>query len=212
MLAMIAHDAGYRDQLAGASFEPDLITSELHPAVATAPRSWYSAREGAFVAPDVGESYAGLVLDGLAYGRQAMTEARARFAETQDIAPLVRVALECVSAVLSHAAAWLGHRHGLAEDAPFAGDDLPERLVPWDLGDWIELFGRDLAAIYETADGEIDIARATSTSPHVERLLWVMGLLAWPDDDTVRWLPFDPGPAPVDVTSSERDDGAPSES
>jgi hypothetical protein len=65
------------------------------------------------------------------------------------------------------------------------------------LADWIELYGRDLAAMYETADGRIDVARATSTSPHVERILWTIGLLAWPDQESVRWLPFDPGPSPV---------------
>lgn len=44
MLAYVGHDAGYRDQLAAVRFEPDLITSILHPAVAAAPRGWYSAR------------------------------------------------------------------------------------------------------------------------------------------------------------------------
>lgn len=197
MLAYIGHDAGYRDQLAAARFEPDLITSMLHTAVGAAPRGWYSAREGGFVAPDIGRSYAELVLEALAFGREAMADARIAFAETQDIEPLVVTGLECASAVLAHAADWLGHRAGLAEDADFAGADLPALLAAWDLADWIELYGRDLAAIYETADGRIDVARATSTSPHVERLLWTIGLLAWPEDESVRWLPFDPGPSPV---------------
>ncbi|RKF17690.1 hypothetical protein D6851_15630 [Altericroceibacterium spongiae] len=197
MLAYIGHDAGYGEQLATEAFEPDLITSMLHPAVRAAPRGWYSAREGAFVAPDIGKSYADLVLEGLAFGRAAMADARIVFEATQDIEPLVVTALECASAILAHAADWLGHRAGLAEGADFAGADLPSLLTAWDLADWIELYGRDLAAIYETADGRIDASRAMSISPHVERLLWTIGLLAWPEEDSVRWLPFDPGPAPV---------------
>lgn len=197
MLAYIGHDAGYLEQLAAARCEPDLITSMLHPAVGATPRGWYSAHESAFVAPDIGRSYADLMLEALAFGRAAMADARITFEQTQDIEPLVVTGLECASAILAHAADWLGHRAGLAEEADFAGADLPLLLVAWDLADWIELYGRDLAAIYETADGRIDVARATSTSPHVERILWTIGLLAWPDGDSVRWLPFDPGPSPV---------------
>ena len=207
MLAYIGHDAGYRDELAAGRFEPDLITAILHPAVGAAPRGWYSAREGAFVAPDIGRSYAELVLEALAFGRAAMADARIVYAQSQEIEPLVLNALECASAILAHAADWLGHRAGLAEDADFAGTDLPALLAAWDLADWIELYGRDLAAIYETADGNIDVARATSTSPHVERILWTIGLLTWPEEDNVRWLPFDPGPSPVIGSIGAADDG-----
>lgn len=207
MLAYVAHDYGYYDQLAAASLKPDPITLILHPAVAWAPRSWYSAREAAFVAPDIGGSYAELVLKALAFGREAMAAARARFSETQEIEPLVRTALECASAILAHAADWLGHRAGLAEDMYYAGSDLPQSLSAWELADWIELYGRDLAAIYETADGRLDVVRATCTSPHVERLLWVLGLLAWPEEDTVRWFPFDPGQAPVVVSDGAEGSG-----
>lgn len=205
MLAYVAHDAGYRDQLDAARFEPDVITAMLHPAIGACPRGWYSARESAFVAPDIGDAYATLVLEALVYGRSAMAEARLRFAEDQDIAALVGTAIECASAVLAHAADWLGHRAGLAEDSAFAGSDLPGRLLPWDLADWIELFGRDLAAIYETADGRIDVARAISISPHFERILWTIGVLAWPDSDSVQWLAVDPGPAPPSAPIEEED-------
>jgi len=30
--------------------------------------------------------------------------------------------------------------------------ELPALLAAWDIADWIELYGRDLGAIYETAD------------------------------------------------------------
>ena len=198
MLAHVAHDYGYRDQRSVARFDPDLMTSILYPAIAEVPRSWYSARESAFLAPDMGAFHAELVLEALSFGREAMTEACLNYAKTDEVEPLVRTGLECSSAILAHAADWLGHRAGLAEEADYAGSNLPQRLAAWDLSDWIELYGRDLAAVYETADGRFDIARAISISSHVERLFWTMGLLAWPEGDTVRWLPFDPGQIPIE--------------
>lgn len=135
-------------------------------------------REGAFVAPDIGLSYAELVLEALAFGRAAMADARIAFEDTRDIEPLVVTALECASGILAHATDWLGHRAGLAEETDFAGADLPALLAVWDLSDWIELYGRDLSTIYETADGRLDAFRAPGTSPHVDRLLWTIGLLA----------------------------------
>lgn len=55
---------------------------------------------------------------------------------------------------------------------------------------WIELFGRDLAACYPP-DGALNMSVVTSLSRHVERLLWSVGIYAWPDDGVMRCVVTD---------------------
>jgi len=107
-----------------------------------------------------------------------------------DIGPSTTRALECVTAVLGHAANWLGHRDGLAEGQEFAGRDLLERLESRGLPRWIEVFGRDLAACYGP-EGTLDMGVLTTLSSHVERLFWSLGLYCWPEGQDVRCVVSD---------------------
>ncbi|QPQ54375.1 hypothetical protein IC614_08415 [Allosphingosinicella flava] len=193
MLAGIAHGTRYSDVPA---FTPDAMGRELHLAVAHAPNGYWSARQAAFADPGQGESYAQLVLDSLAYARSEVADARARMTDGSDVSEASQIALECVSAVLVHAADWLGHRDGLAPDQSFAGDDLAERLAPSGLDHWLALFGRDLAACY-SEDGAIDLAVVTALSRHVERLFWSLGIYCWPEEENVRCVVSDRPLAPI---------------
>jgi hypothetical protein len=189
MLAGIAEAARYADGHA-VRFTPDAIGRELHLAVARTPSGYWSAKRAAFVDPDQGESYAELVIDSLDYAEHEIVAERARMADSSDIDAATTRAIECLTAVLGHAADWLGHRDGLADGQVFAGDDLPDRLKARGLDRWIELFGRDLAACYPP-DGTLDMSVVTSLSRHVERLLWSVGIYAWPDDDAMRCVVTD---------------------
>jgi hypothetical protein len=111
-------------------------------------------------------------------------------ADSNDIDATTSRAIECLTAVLGHAADWLGHRDGLADGQVFAGKDLPERLMARGLDRWVMLFGRDLAACYPP-DGTLDISVVTSLSRHVERLLWSFGIYGWPDDEAMRCVVTD---------------------
>lgn len=191
MLAQAAHDTRYADQLGNAFIEEDVMAMEFHSAVASSPRGWFSASYGAFVHAAAGLDYADLTIDSLRAAREATTAAHLAYNASGDIEPLAVTSVEWSSAVLSHAADWLGHREGLPDGSSFAGDDLPERLAEFGLQDWIELFGRDLATIYKTSDGRLNLERASNMSPHVERVLLALGVLVWPDSGSIRWLPFD---------------------
>lgn len=194
MLAAIAHTTRYSAGL-GTGFEPDPMARELHLAVASAPSGYWSARRAAFVAPDFGEVYADLVLESLTFGQQEIALQRAEMADQSDIGRSFMRGLECASAVLSHAADWLGHRDGLAEGQSFKGMDLPDRLKVYGLDRWIEHFGRDLSACYGP-EGTLELSVVTTLSRHVERLFWVFGLYCWPEEEDVRCvvsdLPFLP--------------------
>lgn len=189
MLAGIAEAALYADGHA-VRFTPDAIGRELHLAVARTPSGYWSAKRAAFVDPDQGESYAQLVIDSFDYAEDEIVTERARMADSSDIDAATARAIKCLTAVLSHAADWLGHRDGLADGQVFAGDDLPDRLKGRGLDRWIELFGRDLAACYPP-DGTLDMSVVSSLSRHVERLLWSVGIYAWPDDDAMRCVVTD---------------------
>lgn len=189
MLAGVAHSTRYASARK-VNFSPDAMARVLHLAVATTPSGYWSAREAAFVEPDQGQIYADLVIDSLAFADREIADERARIPESGDIGNTTRRALECVSAVLGHAADWLGHRDGLTEGQAFAGSDLPERLRARSLDRWLELFGRDLAACYEP-EGALNIEVVISLSSHVERLFWSLGIYCWPSDDDVRCLVTD---------------------
>lgn len=184
MLAGIANAARFADPV---EFKPDEIGRELHFAVARAPSVYWSAKQAAFIAPDEGITYADLVIESLDHAREAVAAARGRMADSSDIGEGFHIARECVSAVLGHAADWIGHRDGLADDQPFKGDDLAVRLVPYGLEHWLALFGRDLAASY-TEEGALDMSVVTTLSRHVERIFWSLGIYCWPADGDVRCI------------------------
>jgi hypothetical protein len=187
MLAGIAHATLY----AGApSFTPDAMARELHLSAAHTPASYWSAREVAFIAPDQGSIYSDLVVDSLNHAVSAIEVERSRMADDSDVSKAFSVAVSCTSAVLCHAADWLGHRDGLADGSNFDGSDLPERLTGYGLERWIALLGRDLAACY-TDQGALDLAIVETLSRHVERLLWCFGIYCWPEGEDVRCVVSD---------------------
>lgn len=189
MLAGIAHSARYAAAYA-TGITPDAMGRELHLAVAQTPSGYWSARQAAFVAPDEGRSYANLVIDSLGYAGREIEAARGRMADDSDVGEAFLIALQSISAVLDHAADWLGHRDGLAEGHPYDGSDLPERLAMYGLGRWLALFGRDLAACY-TEDGALDFSVVLTLSRHIERLFWTFGVYCWPEADNVRCVVSD---------------------
>jgi hypothetical protein len=196
LLANVGHGTLFaRD--AAFTFKPDALTRDLHLLVASTPCGWFTAREAAFIAPFVGKEYADLVIQSLEFaeGELALEAVKAR--EAGDISNFTRRAGECVAATLSHAADWLGHRAGLVEGQLFDGDDLPAQLRSRGLDHWIELFGRDLAAVYANPAAGMDLAVVTRLSQHVERLLWSLGVYAWSEEEGIQCLvtdqPFRPG-------------------
>ncbi|NNM78033.1 hypothetical protein HJG53_14090 [Sphingomonas sp. ID1715] len=189
MLAGIAHTTRYAGALTK-TFMPDPMTREFHFAVATVPSGYWAARHAAFIAPDQGETYAALVLESLDFAEREITASRGKMADGSDIGPTTQRALECVAAVLGHAADWLGHRDGLTEGDSFAGANLPERLRPRGLDRWLEVFGRDLTACYGPS-GILEFSIVTTLSRHVERLFWSFGLYCWPEGNDVRCIVSD---------------------
>lgn len=182
MLAGIANNTRFGEPTA---FEPDDMARELHLAVARTPSTYWSAKQAAFVFPDEGAVYADLVMDSFEHAKEAVAAARSRMTDPSDVNETFGTAYETVSAMLGHAADWLGHRDGLAQGQPFDGDNLAERLAAHGLERWISLFGRDLAACYKE-DGALDLNVVTTLSRHVERLFWSLGVFCWPEDGGVR--------------------------
>lgn len=189
MLAGVAHATRYAGCLS-VEFKPDPIARELHLAVATAPCGYWCALQAAFVAPNEGATYAELVVTSLEHAEREIAAERAKMTAPSDIGPSTRRALECVTAVLGHAANWLGHRDGLAPGEEFAGSGLPSQLKSRGLDRWIEVFGRDLAACYGP-EGTLELAVVTTLSCHVERLFWSLGLYCWPEGNDVRCIVSD---------------------
>lgn len=190
MLASVAHCTRFAKDVA-TTFTPDPLTAELHPAVAATPSRWFTARESAFVAPHLGGFYADLVMESIEFTEREVAKERANISETDDTINVTRRALECVSAILEHAADWLGHRAGLADGRAFEGDDLPVRLRSRRLDRWIELFGRDLASVYEDEKVGLNMPVVTRLSQHVARLLWALGVFLWLDKEDVRCVVTD---------------------
>jgi hypothetical protein len=189
MLAGIAHSTRYAGALS-TRFAPDAMARKFHLAVASTPAGYWSARYAAFVRPDQGQICSDLVIEGLDFAKREIADERARIRENGDISAAMMRALHCVSAILEHAAEWLGHRDGLADGQLFAGSDLPERLKIRGLDNWIELFGRDLAACY-TPEDNLNVEIVANLSPHVERLLWGLDIYCWPENDDVHCLVTD---------------------
>lgn len=203
MLAGIAYSTRYATSR-DITFTPDAMGREFHLGIARAPAGYWSARQAAFVHPNGGASYANLVLDSLDFAGTEIAAARARMMDDSDVGEASMIALQAVSAIVGHAADWLGHRDGLADGQPFAGSDLPTRLCDHGLDQWIELFGRDLAACY-TVDGALDLSVVITLSWHIERLFWNFGVYCWPNGDDIRCVVSDHALRPA-ALNALRDD------
>ena len=185
MLASVAHGTRFNRD-AAVTFRPDPLTAAIHLTTAATPTAWFSARSAAFVAPHLGAAYADLVIDGLEFAKREIANERAASRVTGDIGNVTRRASDCISAILRHCADWLGHRAGLAERQTFPGDDLPVRLQTRGLDRWIDLFGRNLAAVYEHEDAGLNMAVIMRLRRHVDQLLWALGIFVWLEEDDVR--------------------------
>ncbi len=136
VLAGVAHSIRY-STVAEVSFPLDSMYREFHPAIATSPTNYWSAKQVAAIAPDKGKDYADLVLGALEFAEREIADERIKMRDDSDIESATARALQCVSAILSHASHWLGHRDGLAGLREFAGADLPEQLEGRGLSRWI---------------------------------------------------------------------------
>jgi hypothetical protein len=183
MLAQIAYTERHgRKLLTPSALLPDEVVRFVYECVATAPSDYFTARESAFADPTAGERYATLMLDSLISARRTIEEARLRYRNNEDLDSLLRAALPPISFVLGHAAEWLGHRDGLPEQDDFPGASLAAELRVFELRNWLELFGRDLRALY-SADDHFTSARILALSQHAERLLWTVQIFPWPMED-----------------------------
>ena len=183
MLASIAHSDLYESKLPGLTpTPPNEVVRFLYRWISTAPGDYFSARESAFINPSAGERLATLVMDSLASARQSIENARLQYRIDNDLDCLLTKAMPPISYVLGHTAEWLGHRDGLPDQDDFPGAKLPTMLEAFELHHWLELFGRDLRALY-AADEQFTTGRLFALSTHVERLLWTVQMFPWPMDD-----------------------------
>lgn len=183
MLANIAHSEWYEQRLLVTPDAPlDIVSNRLHVASATSPGMYFAAKTSAFADINAGERFAALCLDSLLSAQQAIRSARQVYLVNHGMDQLLDVALLHISFFLGHVAEWLGHRDGMPEQEAFPGSTFSEELKAQGLGDWLELFGRDLQRLYE-ADDQFTVENIIALSRHVERILWTMGMFPWPTED-----------------------------
>lgn len=182
MLAHVAHTAIYEQRLlAIPEVQADLITKRMHSASAACPGMYFAARASSFTDSSAGERAATLVLDSLLSAQQEIRNAKQAYLKDRSIDELLDTALLHVSAILNHAAEWLGHQDGAPTQYSLPEYSLPERLRAQELHNWLELFGLDLRKLYG-ADDNFTPENIMGLSRHVERLLWSMGIFPWPTE------------------------------
>lgn len=184
-LAVVAHTTKFvKDYDLTLTCDP--LTTALLPVVSNVPSGWFSARESAFISPNTGRKYVELVIDALEFADREIEIERVKAIESGDFEHVTCLATECVAAILTYSADWLGHRAGLTEGQSFDGDDLPEQLRSRGLDRWLELFNRDLSAVYKDENESLDMVAISRLSQHAERLLWFFGVFPWMDREDIR--------------------------
>lgn len=184
-LADLAHDAAYISPMEGQRGTPaDSVVFGLYQTASSAPSRYFSARESAFVDPSYGEDYAMLVRDSWAVMKSAVEPARAAFFADRDFDALFAAVLPPLRNVIGHVAEWLGHRDGLPEQDDFPGASLLADFKALELSPWLDLFGRDLRELHDV-DGHFTPDNIFALGRQVERLLWTIGILLWPNDEDV---------------------------
>ena len=192
-LADLAHDAVYAVQLTNQrSIPADVVTYGLYETASAAPSRYFAARESAFADPAYGESYAALVRDSWSVMKSTAEAAKAAFHAEPDFRALFEAILPPMANVISHTAEWLGHRDGLPEADDFPGGALIADFKALDLLPWLQLFARDLRDLHDV-DGHFTPENIFALGRHVERLLWTLRILLWPDNEEVPQVLVLPG-------------------
>jgi hypothetical protein len=187
MLAYVVHDLDYQRPFEARQARfLDPTTGLMYRAVGPIPGQYYTARESAFAYPAGGQAYAELFRDSMAVARAEIDAARLDYRVSGDLDALVDASLLHLRHALSHAAQWLGHRDGRADD-DIMDETMRNTVNSWDLARWLDLLGDDLRTLYDPA-GDYPTARIFGLTRHVERLLWVFQIFPWTTEDGLSYV------------------------
>lgn len=145
--------------------------------------SYFSARVVADIDPDLGGGYQDLFCNALRSAIEVIPSARLEYRTHGNLDLFLRTALAQLSDVLTHAAALIGHFDALGLSVT-EYDETKGLLVENGLLKWMDVYQRDLEAIYDCRSQWSSLTEFLSLTVHVERLLWQFGIFPWKTEDS----------------------------
>jgi hypothetical protein len=137
--------------------------------------SYFSARVVADIHPELGDGYQDLFRDALKSALERIPLARIEYRTHGDLDTFIPMALSLLSDVLTHAATAMGHFDAL--DMSMTEDvDTKNLLLEHGLLGWIDVYQRDLEAVYDKRGKWRSLKDFLSLAVHLERLLWQFGV------------------------------------
>lgn len=138
--------------------------------------AYFSARITADLFPGAGDAYREVLVAVLERAKVDIPKARLAYRLHGDLDAFLQVATRAIGRVLIHTAALIGHNDGL--DLPVLDRDTPvtDALESSGLSLWVDVYQRDLNALFNRRGRWCSVYEFTALSVHMERLLWQFGV------------------------------------
>lgn len=146
---------------------------------------YFSARVAAASRPSIKNFYAESLNGSLISANDIIPSARLAYQQNHDLDGFIRITGAAFEAILTNAAALIGHTEGLNELAFYELDDTLKSL---NMSDWMTLLERDLKDLFARFGVWSSYDDFLRFSVHVERLYWQFGVFPWQTDDGNVWF------------------------
>lgn len=182
MLGRVAFNDLFDSSLPGVLLRPHPVQNNLdrflYPYIDGISSTYFACRVSAGVYPEAEAALHELLLFALEYLFTEIPKARLAYRTDGNLDKFLSIMMPAISRLLNRASAVLGHIDGLDREL-LENDDVSIALEKYGLRAWLNVYQRDLNAMYDRQGQWVSIGEFIALSRHVERLMWQLGSIPW---------------------------------
>lgn len=182
MLGRVAFNDLFDSSLPGVLLRPYPIQNNLdrflYPYIDGIGSTYFACRVSAEIYPEAEAALHELLLFALEHLFTEIPKARLAYRTDGDLDKFLSIMMPAILRLLNRTSAVLGHIDGLEREL-LENDDISIALQQYGLRAWLDVYHRDLNAMYARQGQWASIGEFVALSRHVERLMWHLGAIPW---------------------------------
>lgn len=182
MLGRVAFNDLFDSSLPGVLLRPYPVQNNLdrflYPYIDGISSTYFACRVSAGIYPEAEAALHETLLLALERLFMEIPKARLAYRTDGDLDKFLSIMMPAISKFLNRTSAVLGHIDGLGREL-LESDDVSIALQQHGLRAWLDVYQRDLKAMYDRQGRWESIGEFIALSRHVERLMWQLGSIPW---------------------------------
>ncbi len=182
MLGRVAFNDLFDSSLPGVLLKPypaqNNLDRFLYPYIDDISSTYFACRVSAGIYPEAETALHELLRSALERLFTEIPKARLAYRTDGDLDKFLSIMMPAISRLLNRASAVLGHIDGLDREL-LENDGLSIVLQQYGLRAWLDVYQRDLNAMYDRQGLWVSVGEFVALSRHVERLMWQLGAIPW---------------------------------